>query len=103
MTKKLQKYIALFIRRILVHENLRYFTFNLLMGIIIFIALSLIQTTQFVEDLLNPVIDKLISNESKKAVQLYMECLRTTQKACDAVKKKLQTTLSFLILTLRPI
>jgi len=48
----------------------------------------LIQTTQFIEDLLNPVIDTLISNESEEAVQLYMECLRTAQKACDTVKKK---------------
>ena len=58
------------------------------MGIIIFIALSLIQTTQFAEDMLNPIIDKLISNESEEAVQLYMKCLRTTQKACDTIKKK---------------
>jgi CHASE2 domain-containing sensor protein len=93
--KVLLKKIARNFSHLLNHPKTRKLSISIFLGIIISIILHFIGTTQFVEDMLNPMIDKLIRNESDKVIKLSIECHRENPEACEVIKKSLSEHIIF--------
>lgn len=68
---------------------------NVILGILISIFLALAGNTQFVEKKLNPIIDKLIKNESNEIVNKYIECNTGKIEACKELEDKMTDNIIF--------